>query len=705
MDCAQPKILIFGDSSPSLIYIIWALTNSQWTTAVLPHAFRGTQSSQRRWTLFNAGETFDYCPSLVILRYKDLLLETHEDKKSIFVDLKFDIILGTSRSYRLKYLDPTFIKKFLHRDTVFLVDTTNELSVVNNTGGDFPGHLVKTMWSDIGGIASEDFSYCFLEGTQGRVFMGESSQNIEKGDIQAGQGSDFSRSLITRFCSGISVGKFCIAHVVGQSFDIRANKIIWTNLIKLICFDILSLIFEEADVTILLRRKKAAHMIKGNYREILAIARTLGVQGLPMPSTKDAEKLLLVLALKEKNKMMSCLSSEIAQQKCRSTAKLHLKSIHNLMHEVENKSSGYLISMLHISNKLGLLSPFLESTLYFISLLFTSGNDFNSSGRKLCLRCPQARTLRVDSLSSILSRKSLPVFSLFKRMLPHFFSLSCTNYRLYPLIFMSGMYSSKMNRSKLGASPATDANQSSGYKASGNNKSTSSASGVHKIPNSAQSVSSSLDELVAGTEYYTYNDDFYDANQNLPRKPPNGAVVSESPQVYYDMHSQSHIYHHTGSFHNANCCRPQTTYGYPYEYTYPSNNFNSAPYTRIPNTTTHQMNTNYLPNRYNLVHANASYSSTSVTDNSNYLNSSGTLCKGQSFHHISQEMSKKTSSQKLRESHANLLEMIQFDSLMDKTTSNRYGGDLDTSSTVLLEASNAKSQKNSANQKTTFPTD
>lgn len=706
MNCGNPKVLIFGESSPSLSYIIWALTKSRWNTIILLQASQEIQSPQRPWVLCHEGEAFDYWPSLVVLSYEDLLHQTHEDGKSIFVDLKFDLILGTLHSYRLKCLDLPYIKKFLHRDTVFLVDTTNDLSVINNVGGYFPDHLVLTMWSDISGIASENFNYCFLKDTKCRVFVGESSQDIEKGYSQAWKRVNSTGSLITRFCSCISVGEFCTALVLGQSFERRVTKIICSNIIRVICFDILSIIFEEPDVTILSQRKDAAHLIKGNYQEILAIARTLGIQDIPIPFTKDAGRLLQVLVLKEKNKMMSRFCTKVGQRSSMNAANLHSNLFHNSMHDFEVKFSRYLVGMLVISNKLGLISPFLEFTFYFISLLFTSGNVFNSNGRKLYSGCPQVGTHGITSFSNILSRKTLSAFSLFKRMLLQCFLPSCTKFKLYPLIFMSGIHSSKMNRDRLGTSRASDINHNSGFKGkTGPGNRTNSGGSVYRAPKSAESVCSSIDELVAGTEYYTYSDEFYDANQNLPRKPVNGEVISENPELYYDVHSQSNVYQHTGPFHNANCCRPQTPYGYPCDYTYPGNNFNSISYSHIPNTATYQMGANYSTNRYNLAHANASHSSTSVTDHSNYLNNSGTLYKGQSFHHVSQDMAKKTSSQKLRESHANLLEMIQFDNLMDKTTSNRYGGDLDTSSTVLHETSNAKSRKNSSHQKTNLPTD
>lgn len=625
--------------------------------------------------MFVQSKAYDYHPKQLANDLSELNMAA--DKHEVF-----DIVISTYESYSHLESDPQLLHNCTDNNTLWLIDATENIWITEKFSQLMPGAMVLSICSDVDCRLLKGRSNCFR--------LMSDSQTIMIGSVTCQSNSLVVKSLNCKGVLGIKLSQFssifqsnhqhlCQMFILPADYHKKLSKVIWKNIIRLVCFEALSIIFEEPDILSLAKFSNAVPLMKGTFQEILSISKKLKIKGLPLPFTDDSKKLLQTTILSEGNRKIKRLA------KCSNDKDIFPKfieankSFYDFSQGIKISIPTLLLKLLQVSDEYDIDTPFLESTYSVINRFVAIRDGIDSHGNS----CPSRLFQVKKSESDLMAFETVNGIPPNKNMMnfPPFNPLPIPNpptqyiFNSNTLVFMSQIHS----KLKVGTENDEDDDNSS--------------------------IDSALKELMIGRESITYSDEFYDAethidngtndsrkrysvsqNQHASSASAAGATVSGN----LDIHAISNVPpNHLNAnkaaaqqyFNSAKYQQPHTPNVYPdHDFAYGMSNMPAKNYIAYQN--------------YN---QNARYSQESLPGQP--LNIHGPPLinprKRPPFFRASAPTTRKTSSQKLRQSHANLLEMIHFDSLMDKTTSNRYGADYDTSSTALNTANSRGSRDSS----------
>lgn len=674
MSSDKLKVLLLGESS-TISYLTWALSIAKWEPTVITMNEKRSYLQYQPWFMFVQSKAYDYHPKQLANDLSDL--HRAEDRLEVF-----DIVISTYESYLHLESEPQLLHNCTDNNTLWLIDATENIWITEKFSQLLPGSLVLSICSDIDCRLLKGRSNCFR--------LMSDSQTIMIGSVTCQSNNLVIKSLNCKGVLGVKLSQFssifqsnqhlCQMFILPADYHKKLSKVIWKNLIRVVCFEALSIIFEEPDILSLAKLNNAVPLMKGTFQEILSISKKLKIKGLPFPFTDDSKKLLQTTILSEGNRKIKRLA------KCSNDKDIFPKfieankSFYDFSQGIKISIPTLLLKLLQVSDEFNIDTPFLESTYSVINRFVAIRDGIDSHGNSCPSRLFQVKKnesdlMAFETVNGIPPNKNMMNF-------PPFNPLPIPNpptqyiFNSNTLVFMSQIHS----KLKAGIEDDEDDDNSS--------------------------IDSALKELMIGRENITYSDEFYDAethidngvsdmrkryamSQNQHVSSPSTTAGAVSGNL--DIHAISKM---PASHLNANKAAGQQQYFNSTKYQQP-NNPNAYPDQDYAYGMSNIPAKNYIA--YQNYNQYARYSQESLPGQP--LNIHGPPLinprKRPPFFRASAPTTRKTSSQKLRQSHANLLEMIHFDSLMDKTTSNRYGVDYDTSSTALNTANSRGSRDSS----------
>lgn len=690
----NPQILLIGESS-SLEYLTWALAEAKWQVTVVPLNGKRAEMQDKWWHLLVETKTFAYLPHLTIGDMLQLATALEDT-----VTIKFDVVVVTYKCYEELQSNVMVLEGMIDKRTVFLVDSNEDIWIAAKFRDLFPNNVVLSVYSDADCRSISHNSNCFrLMNDITTIMVGFTSEITEGSSIAAVDGNGPAGETLIRLRNVFNEERLQGNLVVLPAvYHRRLSKIIWKNIVRVICFESLSIIFEEPDILSLAKQINVAPLMKGVFQEILTICNYLKIKGLPSPYTESSKKLLQSSILLESNQRMkrtiACTNNrEIYPQYLDAT-----KLFYDFSRGIEINITSLLLKLLKVSDEFSIETPFLESTYSFMNRLITIRDGIDNNGNLCPSKLFQAKRILNDSktireINGIPPNKNMMNFPPFNPPpLPQPPTQSFFNSN--PLVFMSEIHSHN--------------NISNNKKSSSNNNINSNTHDLKKngIPNA---LSSGLGDGPLNNTKSPY-DKYYDAEAQLNHKQQMETTMSDTPcaNYPYSQNNTSSQSHHDLPMHGIHNLPPKHQAGINSNAYYMHQN-NQYYQSANPNCYPHQQYQKPMYQPYNSsLSSFATLANTSQGTNypngnvsNEFVNRHGSFNipkKRQTFFHASIPITRKTSSQKLRQSHASLLDMVQFDNLMDKTTSSRYGVELDTSSTVLNSANNSRGSKASSSR-------
>lgn len=667
-----PRTLLIGLSS-SLDYLTWALAEAKWQVTVVSLNAKFLNNKGQQWSFYIERQKYEYMPQVVM----DNMLQFTEYVEAL-PNIQFDIVFVTCKSYTEFKSYNRVMEIVIHPQTVFLIDSNQDVWIAAKIGELYPDNIVLSIYSD---------ADCRCISVSSRVFrmmndlttitVGTTSEAIESMPTVLSQGVECDNQVLTKlrnvFKDSNLKGKLVVLQRDGHT---RLSKTIWKNILRVICFEGLSIIFEEPDILSLAKQLNVAPLMKGVFHEILNLCKYLNVGGLPLPYTESSKKLLQSSILLESNlrikRIITCTNIEGLLPKYIESTKL----FYDFTQGLEINITGLLLKLLKVSDEYSIKTPFLESTYSFINRLITIRDGIDNNGNICPSKLFQVRKNEGDStktcdINGIPPNKNMMNFPPFNPPPPpkpptHNFFNSNT------LVFMSEIRS--------------------------RNTSNNNSSHVKKNTAQVETLTTNLGGISTCTKL-PYYEKYYDT---VPLLDPDPQIALGSnhqlSQNIYPKSQQDLSLLTTSNLPLRN--QPGMTNGQ--DYTHQSQGY------ALPNQPFYsQSNPKPMLQQFNsssssfatLANTQSNYPSTN--ESSEYFNRDGSFDipkKRQTFFHASIPITRKTSSQKLRQSHASLLDMIHFNDLMDKTTSSRYGVELDTSSNALNSANNSRGSKTSSSR-------
>ena len=688
----NPQTLLIGESS-SLEYFTWALAEAKWQVTVVPLNGKRTEMRDKWWYLLVETETFAYLPHTVIGEM--LQLATIVENTAT---INFDVVIVTYKCYEELQTNVMVLKGMIDKRTVFLVDSNEDIWIAAKFRDLFPDNVVLSVYSDADCRSISQNSNCFrLMNDLTTIMVGFTSEITDGNSIAAVNGNGPAGETLIQLRNLFNDERFKGKLVLlPADYHRRLSKIIWKNIIGVICFESLSIIFEEPDIFSLAKQINVAPLMKGVFQEILTICNSLKVKGLPLPYTESSKKLLQSSILFESNQRMkriiACTNNlEIYPQYIDAT-----KLFYDFSRGIEINIASLLLKLLKISDEFSIDTPFLESTYSFMNRLITIRDGIDNNGNL----CPsklfqvkrilnESQTIReINGIPPNKNMMNFPPFNPPPIPQPPTHSFFNSN----PLVFMSKIHS----HNNIGSNKKNSSNNNS-------NTHDLEKNDIHDV------LSSGLGEVPLHNTKLPY-DKYYDAETQLNHKQQTQTTVDDTPCAHYPHPRNNMLLHsyHDLPLHGVHNLPPKNQDGMNNNAYYTHQNSQYYQSTN-PNCYLYQQYQKPMYQPYNSsLSSFATFSNTPQGTNypngnvsNEFVNRHGSFNipkKRQTFFHAAIPITRKTSSQKLRQSHASLLDMVQFDDLMDKTTSSRYGVELDTSSTVLNSANNSRGSKASSSR-------
>lgn len=340
--------LIIGESS-AFTYFTYLLIESSWEVTVFN--INDLKYLREKWTITINSSKVNFEVDKVI---------TNIDKATE----RYDLVLMT-RKFQSTLLRK--IGKFLsllYPHTIIIVDCTSDPLIFGEISIILSQQVILAFHSDTDcrRIAVDQNKFMFLNTSRPTFNLGllsESKTNINDilsiEDPVPGQHA----YVLARLRS------LCDKNQISLNFIKQPrilNKLIWKSVIFLICFHILSIIYEEYDILKLSHLHIAAPVMKGCFVEVTAMCNKIDPKLFPENKAESSHKRLQVMILMESNKYM----------KLNSSLELNINSMdanpifYNFVNGYELPVTDMIHSVITLGKKLGLATLYLQSTQSFL---------------------------------------------------------------------------------------------------------------------------------------------------------------------------------------------------------------------------------------------------------------------------------------------------------------------------------------------------
>lgn len=653
------RVLIVGET-PLLIYILYSLTKTNWpvTYCDIDSKTKGKDKSNI-CIEYNELDRENVSPLKIVYSLEDL-------RGSESFDL---VIFGDDFSSHLHTHLP-ILNTVITRESLIFMDCNNCPWLYEKVTSMVPNFvLVIQSTINLKRLTPFSFQFKLIMVEPIKILVGIISLKFWKDGLDLVL--NYKKAQTTY--QGLILGKFrsvldnlpkTSVAIISHKDCKYMNKIIWKNIISIVCFHSLSVIFEETNALQLSKLNNVVPLMKGSYKEVLKLCSQLCLKGIPTPDSPEAKRLLQLLILIEGNSYL----------KSQSLLKHNFNSLEaNLLYY--NFVNGYTTNILNIFNyllnlafKLEIDTPFLESINSFLLRLYNI-KVFNNS-KIFHIKQNMVNYNTINGISPDKNMMNYPPFNNLPLPKPP------TQFVSNPLVLMSTI---------------NDPNNI-------NSKQKKDNESIVSIDSKIQNLISSNDQL--------RNEIFYDTSDDLPSakqlQPPDQAFAQNNSsdntlsdqqmarehyqQQYHQQYQQQYHqqYHQEQQYYQQQYYQqhynkqyqyqqqhfpPQGHYQYQQPSAYPNNSSNPP----LPNTPLHPPFPVPMPLPAHTYDRNRTR-------------------KPPSYHRLLPTINRNTSVDQLRESHDHLLNSIKFDNTMDHLTSSRYGK-YDTSTAFL----NIGSVTNSSN--------
>lgn len=705
----KPNLLIVGDS-PTLCYLTWLFTTAENEYEVTNLGYSHESNEKGTYCMHTQGGVYEYRPEVIAANFV-----SNQTIESI-VSTKFDIVFFDNNSSKIRRDSIPELNYVLNNDTILIVDATEDIWITGDIRLQFPNNVVITMCSDVElRKSTRDYNSHIVLNDNVTVNFGYiplDSENTAKARKAYETAIKTYLTPMKAIFRQNEILSCCSFDVLPYLSSLKLVNQIWKGTIASVCLGTLSIIFKEKNVMMLSQLNIATYFLRGLYEEILTITKLMGVIGLPIINNDTSREFLQTCIILEYNRS---ITRNIGLSKLEASLISDLAARSRLYHDFHaNYKLDAFNKMLHylkISHRLHRETPFIISIYNLVNRMIL--NDLQTAEKQsldaICEKRTNYESLVLPTNHANYTNKDRSDYPILN-LVPLSKWLPQCSFNVNPIIYMSEIHAT--------------------FKSDNNFD-----SDEYEI----DSVDSSLKELVSGTEEY-----FFDAESNInnqfnslkhlnfqnlhhklsPRDKNNYSYQTQYMQgmgnnLVYPQDSNANFlstngslrYHKnnsrdtvasTGIYERSKSCGTKTLHSFSayngsdkqevtpprpssFHRSYRSNNISSASIGSnhsMPNLSSRPglASNGNLPNSY------SSYNGFNLSKHGSFH-----IPKPkQSFLHASIPITRKTSSEKLRQSHFNLLDMVQFDDFMDKTTSSRYGADLDTSSMILNSANNSR---------------
>ncbi|CUM64518.1 uncharacterized protein PRCAT00002123001 [Priceomyces carsonii] len=654
----MPSVLVLGET-PALLQLSWALSNSNWPVIKWEYSNRNAKQANKGYFIYSKSGLAEFSATELLTGTTELALWLATRTKE-----KLDYLLLAPGICDESIQKLKSAQKIIGDETIVIVDSSDDPWETFKVEKLFTCNVILAMYSDVESrvLDASSKSYQLVNDCRelilGHNTIKQSSNSKDCLDLSGERGK---RLLFLKITYDKAVGQPNSLKIIPSSSLNTLSKALWMKVMAVACIDSMSLIFEEPDVLLLFARVGSFTTLEGAFHEILNLCGKLQRKVLPRENSFESRALFKFLIIVQQNKRLERMSTLRDMNKLPNSIE-ETEALYDFSKKQRQKTVGIISELLERAKETNVQVPNLKSILNYVAMLtifrerskivgtphvtqHSTRTAQNQTSNSLALK-DNASVKKIHSLNSPLGIGTLVQFP-----------LGCK-----PLILMSIIQGTSSMRG-------------------------TSKNNIGNVDNDSDTEHDSLDsqlrELITGREKLTYGEDiFYDAdNQNLQ-------PVTPSRAPYNSNQSQEYVLQNTAS--------PQQLHYKNHFYLQPSSNFQSE-VSRLSNS--NLLNSHGTGSPYSM-HRNATNtsSSTIASNGDNSISQSNSLsqanCPGTNskkkkfFYHVPTPTNKHTSSQKLRDSHANLLELVQFSGLVEHGSSSRYG-DVDTSSVVLSSANNS----------------
>lgn len=329
------KLLIIGDTT-ELAYLAFVFHQLHWTVTYYDNCFTPTS---KIWKIIVNDQIFEF--PVVTIHNLDAV-----DHDIIIFDELFYSQLINSR-YKLR------------EDTLVLVNCCLNLWLYEKVNNVLP-NAVMAVYSEVQCRKLNSDTFKIIHNGFKTMF-GVLSQNNLKSQLLTVMNFDQKGMVFLELKKVMKSHNNSLVVLSPDSSELF-RKFIWKNIIRIVSFHCLSVIFEDSDYFKLAQMPDLLPILKGSFNEILDLISRTDSLDFPLPESDESIKLLQIMILKETNLLLSLTSPS------HTIPFLHTNQrYYNFINGFEHGSSPLLSNLLSTCEENGLDTPFLQSISYFLS--------------------------------------------------------------------------------------------------------------------------------------------------------------------------------------------------------------------------------------------------------------------------------------------------------------------------------------------------
>ncbi|WEJ96539.1 hypothetical protein PSN45_004078 [Yamadazyma tenuis] len=218
---------------------------------------------------------------------------------------KFDLIVFTEAFFGIFSTKISKFRGFLNDKTKVIVDC-NECPWFFEKVNDVLDTVVLAMYSDIDCRRLSSKSNMFIlvgDKSDLTLYLGVLTGRNKKPNVELILENAETDEALSHFVASCKARSVILVMIPFQSYHMLI-QIIWKNLIRVICFHTLSIVFEEKDVLALSNSSFVVPLMKGTYQELLYLSDKLNLKLFPSINSPKAISSLQLLILMERDRYL-----------------------------------------------------------------------------------------------------------------------------------------------------------------------------------------------------------------------------------------------------------------------------------------------------------------------------------------------------------------------------------------------------------------
>lgn len=295
-------------------------------------------------------------------------------------DQTFDMVFMTEKFWNVLIRKLSHFKSLINDHTMVIVESTESPWFYDRVNELLSNNIVLAIFSEIScrrlTLSANEFCLTNPSNEKLSITMGVLSNKFVKPNIQqrVDLKNPVASGLLESMKTAVSFFKGRLDIILSVKSARMLNKLIWKNLLLVVCFHCLSVIFEESNILKLAKMPQVVPIMKGSFQEILSICNNLELKALPRANSSQADRLLQVLILIESNTFLKLQSAITLNVNNMESNQLY----YNFVNGNELSILLTLDNLMNLATQLHIQPTFLECISSFLSHLIQVRNTNHS---------------------------------------------------------------------------------------------------------------------------------------------------------------------------------------------------------------------------------------------------------------------------------------------------------------------------------------